>query len=78
MLQNHYIEGLMRTSLLDLKVPKMFLLKTCKLGQHYFIPLLLKAIMYFVNTTNGFLPLLLSDYSLPYISVEKISILIVR
>lgn len=77
MLKNHYIEGLMRTSLLDLKVPKMFLLKTCKLGQHYFIPLLLKAIMYFVNTTNGFL-LLLSDYSLPYISVEKISILIVR
>lgn len=33
--------------------------------------------MYFVNMTTGFLPLLLSDYSLHYISVEKISILIV-
>lgn len=34
--------------------------------------------MYFVNMTTGFLPLLLSDHSLHYISVEKISVFIVR
>lgn len=34
--------------------------------------------MYFVYTTTGFLPLLLSVYSPHYISVEKINILIVR
>lgn len=55
-----------------------FLLNTCKPEQHYFIPLLLKATVYFVNTTTGFLPLLLPDYSVHYISVEKISILIGR
>lgn len=34
--------------------------------------------MYFVNMTTGFLPLLLSDHGLHYISVEKISVFIVR
>lgn len=79
MLEQHYTEGFIENMTTTENYPKLIIISFEDLQTRiaYFIPLPLKPpCILLTNTVTRFLPLLLSEYSLYYASIEKISLLI--